>query len=132
MVEMKIGDIVALVTFGDGTKAVKIIGETKKYFRVDLKHLPKSHMARFTFECNRDPEEIILDSQLYSKTTGLERGAVNWQYCPNYITNLEGRIQSLKRHYESSKDYECLEEFNKELLTEIEALEKAQKEGVPA
>lgn len=129
---IKVGDIVALVTLGDGTKAVKVIGETKKYFRVDLKHLPKGHMARFTFECNRDPEEIILDSRLYSKTTGLERGAVNWKYCPNYIMDLKGRIQSLKRHYESNKDYERLEEFNKELLTEIEALEKAQKEGIPA
>ena len=125
---MQIGDIVALVTFGDGTKPVKIIGETKKYYRVDLRNLPKGHMARFTFECGRDPEEIILNSRLYHKITGYERGSgdpESIKYCPNYITELAPRIETLKRHYESNKNYENLKEYNKELLAEIKTLENA-------
>lgn len=132
---IKVGDLVALVTLGDGTRAVKVIGETKKYFRVDLRHLPKGHMARFTFECNRDPEEIILDSRLYSKKTGYERGSGDYEskkYCPNYITELKPRIENLKNFYERDKGMSSLKEFNKELLVEIEALEKALKEGILA
>ena len=92
-------------------------------------------MARFTFECNRDPEEIILDSRLYSKKTGYERGSGDYEskkYCPNYITELKPRIENLKNFYERDKGMSSLKEFNKELLVEIEALEKALKEGILA
>ncbi len=127
---IKVGDIVALVTL-DGSMLVKVIDETKKYFRVDLKSLPENHMARFTFECDRTPETIILDSSLYSKTSGYERGSgdyVSKKYCPNYITELKPRIEFLKKFYEKEKDTGCLEQFNNETLAEIELLEKALKE----
>lgn len=120
----------ALVTLGDGARPVKVIGETKKYFRVDLRHLPKGHMARFTFECNRDPEEIILDSRLYHKITGYERGSndpESIKYCPNYITELEPYIQFLKSDYENNKNKYGLEEYYKKVAKEIETLEKALK-----
>lgn len=127
---MKVGDIVVLVTLGDGSKPVKVIGETKKYFRVDLKHLPKGHMARYTFECGRDPEEIILDSRLYHKITGYERGSgyyKSMEYFPNYITELEPRIKALKELYEDGKNMKSLDNFNKELLAEIETLESVKR-----
>lgn len=132
---IKVGDLVALVTLGDGTKAVKVIGETKNYFRVDLRHLPKGHMARFTFECNREPEEIILDSRLYHKVTGYERGSGDYEsikYCANYIMELAPRLDKLKREYEKTKNMYSLELYNKELLADIQAIEKAIREGIPA
>ena len=127
---IKVGDTVALVTL-DGSMPVKVIDETKKYFRVDLKSLPENHMARFTFECDRNPEIIILDSRLYSKTSGYERGSGDYEskkYCPNYITELKPRIEFLKKMYKEEKDTRCLEQFNNETLAEIELLEKALKE----
>lgn len=127
---IKVGDTVALVTL-DGSMPVKVIDETKKYFRVDLKPLPENHIARYTFKCDRDPETIILDSSLYSKTSGYERGSGDYEskkYCPNYITELKPRIEFLKKFYEEEKDTSCLEQFNNETLAEIELLEKALRE----
>lgn len=127
---IKVGDTVALVTL-DGSMPVKVIGETKKYFRVDLKSLPENHMARFTFECDRNPETIILDSRLYSKTSGYERGSGDYEskkYCPNYITELKPRIEFLKKFYERERDPKSSEQYWNEILVKIELLEKALRE----
>lgn len=130
---MKVGDIVALVNYGDGTRAVKITGETEKYFNVSLRNLKKTHPSRIDVDIDRDPEVKILNEKLFLKRTGVVRGENyrgSMRYCPDYITPLDPRLAYFKKDYEDAKQNPNLKEYCKELADEIEGLEKIKMEGI--
>lgn len=131
---IKVGDIVALVSLYEGKSPVKVIGETKKYFKISLKNLSKGHSARFDFK-NWDEINHTLDTQLYSKTTGIRKGsgdAISRQYYPDYIMNLDEAIASMECDIAECKDDHGLENYCKEIEKALAECKKAKIEGIPA
>lgn len=128
---MKVGDIVALVSFGEPIKPVKIIAETKKYFRVSLKNLPKSHPSRFDLK-NWDKINHTLDTKLFTKHAGIEKGCSNsLKYCPDYITVLNDNIiNSLKKDIAEYKNCRQMKDFVEETEKALIECENAIKEGI--
>lgn len=121
-------NLVAVVSLCEGKHPAKIIGETKNYYRVSLKHLPKGHSARYS---DKGP----IDIQMYSKKTGIKKGAGNPQsmrYCPDYIMNLDKAIESLERDIEECKQAGNFENYLKDVEKELAECKKAKIEGIPA
>lgn len=126
---MKVGDMVVLVSFGEPIRPVKIIAETKNYFRVSLKNLPESHPSRFD-EKNWDEENHTLDTQLFTKRTGIKKGCSNsLRYCPDYITPLnDDVVNSLKKDIAKYKDCRQMKDFVEETEKALTECKKAIKE----
>lgn len=133
MQNMKVGDIVALVSFGEETRPVKIIGETKNYFKVSLTNLPKGHSSRFDMK-RWDEVEHTLDIQMFSKRTGIKKGAgdsVSLRFCPDYIRNLNEVITRMESELKEYDSYKGLNRYREELKKTLAICKKAQSEGLP-
>jgi hypothetical protein len=63
-----VGDNVILVSIGEDDEIVKIIGQTKRYFEIDLTTVKENHHTRMDFDCEREPETILLKTAKFVKT----------------------------------------------------------------
>lgn len=126
---MKVGDIICIAALYEGVWPVKIIGETKNYYKVSLKNLPKGHSAR-TYEKDWNSEV-----SLYHKVTGIKKGcgdAESLKYCPPYILPLDDAIKSIKKDLKEYSDSHGLGTYIEDRKKELAACMKAKKEGIPA
>lgn len=125
---IKVGDIVAVVSLYEGKHPVKVVGETKAYYEVSLVNLPKGHSARYS-------DNGTLETQLYSKKTGIKKGggnSISLRYCPDYIMKLDEAIASMERDIAECKDAHGLEDYCKEIEDALAECKKAKIEDIPA
>jgi len=105
---LNIGDETLFCSLGYPNVKVQIIGETKKYWRIDLSSVPKENGWTMGYD-KKEGEAVKQESALFHKTKGHQIGSNSAEasrYCPPFIATSHSEIERINKIHEHDEALE--------------------------